>query len=322
MSAVVLVTGGNGVIGSWVCHELARRGATTVVLDRAPRPAVSFPDAPPPTAIEGDLRDSDLLRETMAAHGVDRVLHLGGIVGEPAERDPTLAIEVNAVATARLLDLAAAAGVARVVAMSTKGVLGPLPARFLHPIYEPVPVDHPPSPRSIYETSKLVVERLVVRAREAGRSVAAVRLATTWGPGKSSLTHAGYSLHSDVVAAAAEGRSSRLDVHPDQGYDLVYYADVAAGLAAAMLSPAALRSPVYHLGSGRIVTMGAFAAAVEAAFPGVRVELGERFSSGRSCRLDIEPAAADFEYRPAWGLARALADVRRRSQEVASPPVS
>jgi nucleoside-diphosphate-sugar epimerase len=241
------------------------------------------------------------------------VLHLGAIVGEPAEADPALALEVNAVATARLLDLAAARGVSRVVAMSTKGVLGPLDARYLHPSYEPVPVDLAPAPRSVYETTKLVVERLIARARERGLDAAAVRLATTWGPGKSGATHAGFSVHSDVVAAVAAGGSARLDAHPEQGYDLVYYADVAAGLAAACLAARPLARPVYHLGSGRIVTAREFAAAVESAFPGARVELGTRFPPGQNCLLDVGPAAEDFDYRPAWPLARALQAVARRA---------
>ena len=314
MTGAVLVTGGHGVIGSWVCRELALRGADAVAFDLAPAPAVSFADASPPSAVIGDLRDQELLRSTVVRFGVRRLLHLGALVGEPCERGPALALEVNALATACLLALAETAGVERVVAMSTKGVLGPLDARYLHPAYEPVPVDLPPAPRSIYETTKLVVEQLVARSRALGRlDAAAVRLATTWGPGKSGASHAGFSAHSDVVAAAAEGRRTRLDAHPDQGYDLLYYADVAAGLVSAVLTKEPLARPVYHLGSGRIVTARAFASAVEAAFPGVTVELGDRFPPGRNCVLDIGPAAVDFGYRPAWPLDRAIADVRARS---------
>lgn len=310
MTDAVLVTGGHGVIGSWVCRELARAGARAVAFDQAPRPAVAFADAAAPEGVVGDLRDEALLREVLAGRSIGRVIHLGAIVGEPAERDPARAIEINAVATARLLDAAVARGLERVIAMSTKGVLGRLAGRYLHPVYDPVPVDLPPAPRSIYETTKLVVERLVDRSRTLGLQAAAVRLATTWGPGKSGASHAGFSIHSDVVAAAVAGRSSRLDVHPDQGYDLLYYADVAAGLVAACLAPGELRSSVYHLGSGRVVTMGDFAAAVGSAFPGVTVELGERFPGGRNCLLDIGPASADFGYLPAWDVPAALDDVR------------
>ena len=313
MNAAVLVTGGHGVIGSWVCRELAVRGVEAVVLDVAETPAVAFPDVSPPPFVVGDVRDSTVLQAVFAAHPIGRVLHLAAIVGEPCERDPVMALEVNSVATARVLEAAAVAGAGRVIAMSTKGTLGPLDARYLHPVYEPVPVDLTPAPQSIYETSKLVVERLVTRARaRLDLEAAAVRLATTWGPGKSGASHGAFSAHSDVVAAAAAGRSTRLDAHPDQGFDLVYYADIAAGLVAAALSDAPLRRPVYHIGSGRIVTAAAFAAGVETTFPGIRIELGERFPATRNCLLDLGPAREDFGYEPAWDLTRALADARNR----------
>jgi nucleoside-diphosphate-sugar epimerase len=176
-----------------------------------------------------------------------------------------------------------------------------------------VPVDLTPAPQSIYETSKHVVERLVVRARaRLDLEAAAMRLATTWGPGKSGASHGAFSAHSDVVAAAAAGRSTRLDAPPDQGFDLVYYADIAAGLVAAALSEAPLRRPVYHIGSGRIVTAAQFAAGVEAMFPGVRVDVGDRFPATRNCLLDVGPAREDFGYEPAWDLAKALSDARSR----------
>jgi nucleoside-diphosphate-sugar epimerase len=227
-----------------------------------------------------------------------------------AGRDPALAIEVNSLATARLLDLAAKMALRRVVALSTKGVLGPLDARYLHPRYEPVPADLPPSPRSVYESTKYLVEVAAGIHRRRGADVACVRLASTWGPGKSAVSHGAFGLHSEVVAAALRGESSRLDIHPEQGYDLVYYADVAAGLAGLVAAPGPLPSPVYHLGSGRITTVGEFAAAVEAVFPGARVTTGATFPGGRSCLMDISLAAREAGYAPAWDVRRALEDIR------------
>jgi UDP-glucose 4-epimerase len=280
---------------------------------------VTFPDSPAASFESGDLRDEGLIPRILREHEVTRVLHLAALVGARAEDDPVAAVEVNAMATARLLRDARAAGVHRVVAMSTKGVLGPLPERYLHPTYQPVPVDHPPNPRTIYETTKLVVERLVAASRAGGLEACAMRLATTWGPGKTGTTHEGFSLHSDIASAAARGESVELDVHPDQGFDLVYYADVAAGLAAAALDAIELRSTVYHLGSGRLTTMSAFAHDVQSAFPGVTVRLGDRFPPGRNCLLDIGEAQRDLDYRPAWDIGRALGDIRRSSSATVRP---
>jgi UDP-glucose 4-epimerase len=306
----VLVTGGHGTMGPWVCRELARRGARVVVLDLLAEPRFVLPGFAADVVVVGDIRDTDLVRRTLAGEGVTRVIHLAAMVGEPCEADPVRAFEINVIATARLIELAATAGIRRLTANSTKGVLGPMPARFTHPTYDLVPVDHPPSPRQIYEVTKLAVERLVVAARGRGLSATAVRLSTTWGPGKSGATHAGLSFHSDLVTAARGGGEIAVDVHPDQAFDLVYYADIGTGIAAACLADGPLRSPVYHIGGGRLTTMAAFASALERTFPGCHLTLGDRFPPARNVLLDIGPARADFGYEPGYDVVAALAEMR------------
>jgi nucleoside-diphosphate-sugar epimerase len=309
---VVLVTGAQGAIGSWCVPELLARGCRVIRLDRAERAVTPFPEHDRAALVVADVRDTDQVRDLLARERVSHVLHLAAIVGDPCEADPPTAIEVNGLASARVIEAAGAAGVGRVVAMSTKGVLGPLAARYLHPAYEPVPVDHAPSPRSAYEASKYLVEVAVHAARrERGAgAAAAVRLGTTWGPGKTIASHGAFGFHSDIAAAVLRGESRHIDLDPSQGHDLVFYADIAAGLADLLLAPSPLPEPVYHLGSGRITTIGEFAAALEAASPGVRVTTGDRLAGGRSCLMDIAPARRDAGYAPAWDVPRALARMR------------
>ncbi len=264
--------------------------------------------------VVGDIRDTTLVRDTLREQQITRVVHLAALVGQPCEVDPVLAFEVNVIATQRLIEAAEAAGVRRLVANSTKGVLGPVPARYLHPDYDPVPVDYPPSPLQIYEVTKLTVERLIVGARGRGLSAAALRFSTTWGPGKSGDTHAGLSFHSDLVTAARNGGEIAVDVHPDQGFDLIYYADVGAGIAAAALADRPLAAPVYHVGAGRITRMAEFAAALEAVFPGCRITMGDRFPPGRNVLLDIEQARGDLGYEPRFDVAAALADMSQLNE--------
>lgn len=319
MTPIVLVTGGHGSMGPWVVRALHERGARVVVLDLLDRPRSGLGEAAaePDASVTGDVRDTDLIAATLRDHGISHVVHLAAVVGEECERDPVTAFEVNTIATARLIAVAEAAGLTRLVANSTKGVLGPLPARYLHPRYEPVPIDHPPSPRQIYEVSKLGVERLVAAARTRGLSAAALRFTTTWGPGKSAATHAGLSFHSDLVAAAVAGGELAVDIHPEQGFDLVYYADVGAAIAAAALADRPLTSHVYHVGAGRITRMSDLAIALETAFPGCRVSLGERFPPGRNVLFDITPAWRDLGYEPAYDVPAALADIAARAMTVA-----
>jgi UDP-glucose 4-epimerase len=305
----ILVTGAHGAIGSWVVRELIRRGLRVVGLDAAAEPTMPFPELAAATTIEADIRDTPGLAAVIRDHRVDRIIHLAAIV--LADRDPGLAIEVNSAASARLFEAAFGHDVERVVAMSTKGIFGPLEPRYLHPTYEPVPVDHPPSPRGVYDSTKYLVEVAAEHHRLAGADIVVTRLASTFGPGKTSASHGAVGAHGDVLAAALRGESSRLDLHPDQGHDLVYYADVAAGLADLVLADGRLPSSAYHIGSGRITTVASFAAAVEGAFPGVRVETGERLAARRACLLDISETTRDAGYRPGFDIRRALEDVRQ-----------
>jgi UDP-glucose 4-epimerase len=305
----VLVTGGNGVIGAWTVRELASRGVETVVLDRVATPTLAFPEvAARPTIVVGDVRDAALVSSVLRDHAITHVIHLAAIIGEACDDDPTEAIAINSVGSAVVFEEAAAAGVRRVVANSTKGVLGPLEARYLHPTYEPVPPTHAPSPRNLYEASKYLVEPLVAHWRGQGLSAAAMRLSTTWGPGKSGATHGAFGFHSDIVTRAVTGEPSPLDTSPDQGFDLIYYPDIASGIVAATLADGELRQPVYHLGAGRITTMGSFADAVRAACPGAEITLGSKLSAGRNCLLDIAASTVDFGYTPEWPAEAAVRD--------------
>ena len=322
MTPTVLVTGGHGTMGPWAVRALHERGARVAALDLldAPRSSLGEASAVPDESIVGDVRDTAVVRAALRGHAVSHVVHLAAIVGEDCERDPVTALEVNTIATARLIEAAERAGVVRLVANSTKGALGPLPDRYLHPTYDPVPIEHPPSPRQIYEVSKLGVERLVAAARSRGLSATTLRFTTTWGPGKSGATHAGLSFHSDLVAAAMAGAEIAVDVHPDQGFDLIYYADVGAAIAAAALAEGPLTSHVYHLGAGRLTRMREFAAALEAAFPGCQVTMGERFPPGRNVRFDIEAARRDLGYEPAFDVTAALADYAARAGSMRPTP--
>jgi len=79
----VLVTGGAGYIGCLIVEELINRGHLPVVLDTlnwGRESLKSFMNGI--TLIEGDCRSSkDLI---YALENVDAVIHLAGIVGEPA----------------------------------------------------------------------------------------------------------------------------------------------------------------------------------------------------------------------------------------------
>lgn len=93
----VLITGGAGYVGSLLVPELMQRGHEVRVLDNLMYGQLSllhcFIDGRF-EFIRGDIRNKDVVRK--AVQGVDRIVHLAAIVGEPAcRKNERLAWEVN-----------------------------------------------------------------------------------------------------------------------------------------------------------------------------------------------------------------------------------
>lgn len=106
----VLVTGATGIVGSWLCDELVRRGAHVValVLDDDPRSRFYTSRTYQRCAIvRGDLARVEDCSRAINVHDCDVVFHLGAqtIVGT-ALRDPLECFESNIRGTYNLLEAA------------------------------------------------------------------------------------------------------------------------------------------------------------------------------------------------------------------------
>jgi len=146
---VAVVTGASGRVGNAVAEALDAAGWKVRGVDRAPGRW---------TSVVGDLRDKQVRRAAVRA--ADVVIHAAalhaphiGLVDDGEFR------AVNVGATAALLDDARAAGVRRVVYISSTSVYGDA----LVPTDRAVWVDEnlPPRPRDIYDETKLAAEELV-----------------------------------------------------------------------------------------------------------------------------------------------------------------
>ena len=105
-----LVTGATGIVGSWLCQELAARGADVValVLDSDPRSRFFAESIDRSGAIvDGDLSDFNACMRAINVHEIQTVFHLGAqtIVGA-ALRDPLECFESNIRGTYNLLEAA------------------------------------------------------------------------------------------------------------------------------------------------------------------------------------------------------------------------
>jgi nucleoside-diphosphate-sugar epimerase len=173
-----LVTGGAGYVGSLVVDELLARGAPVRVLDTLlhgsvpsllgawGRPGFEF--------VRGDVRDPQIRRAALA--GVDSVVHLAAIVGDPAcARRPELAQEVNLDATRALLADCERLGVRRMVFASTCSNYGKMPGGVL------ATEEFELRPVSLYARTKVAAELDVLARGRNGLETCCLRFATVYG---------------------------------------------------------------------------------------------------------------------------------------------
>ncbi|MFG3493263.1 NAD-dependent epimerase/dehydratase family protein [Streptomyces sp. NPDC047972] len=129
MAPNLLITGATGFIGSRVAAAAAsaREPAGVRLLVRRPPTGPGESARPRTETVLGDLRDPASLRRACA--GIDVVVHCASMIGG----DPEEARAVNDAGTRALVEAATAAGVTRVVSLSTASVHGRGPFRAAAP---------------------------------------------------------------------------------------------------------------------------------------------------------------------------------------------
>jgi nucleoside-diphosphate-sugar epimerase len=175
----VLITGGAGYIGSMLAPMLLSNGHEVRVLDNLLHTGRSILGVWAHPLFEfrhADVRDKEIVRD--ALEGVDAVVHLAAIVGDPAcARNPELARSVNLEASLHLLDESRKRGVSRFVFASTCSNYGKMadPTQSLDETSELRPV-------SLYAETKVSVERAILDAPQVDGFIAtALRFATVFG---------------------------------------------------------------------------------------------------------------------------------------------
>jgi nucleoside-diphosphate-sugar epimerase len=181
MSSQTLVTGGSGYIGGMLVQELLAGGRRVRVLDsllHGQEEIAAEQERAGVQVIRGDVRDHEARRRALA--GVQEVVHLAAIVGDPAcARDPALSDEVNVQATRALVADANAAGVQRLVFASTCSNYG----RMADPT-APIDEEGELRPVSLYAEQKVAMERLILGGGGDGMRATCLRFATVYGVGR------------------------------------------------------------------------------------------------------------------------------------------
>jgi NAD dependent epimerase/dehydratase len=235
----VLVTGGEGFIGSHLVEGLLSAGAEVRVLSYynafGNRGWLDTLDLDV-EVLPGDVRDAD--RVTQAVQGRDVVFHLAAQIAIPYSYvNPRDSFETNVLGTLNVAESARAAGVQHVVHTSTSEVYGT--ARMI-----PITVDHPLEPGSPYAASKVGADKLMESYRCAYElPVVVLRPFNTYGPFQSAR-----AVIPTIISQALDGGELMLgSLEPRR--DLLYVDDTVAAFLAAATSPDAPGRTI-HIGTG------------------------------------------------------------------------
>ena len=176
------MTGGSGYIGALLVRELLEAGHEVRVLDsllHGQEDIAAEQEAAGVKVVRGDIRDAEARAEALA--GIESVVHLAAIVGDPAcALDPEVSDDVNVKATESLVADAGTAGVQKLVFASTCSNYG----RMADPTV-PITEDGELAPVSLYAEQKVGMEKLILGgAGESGLKPTCLRFATVYGVGR------------------------------------------------------------------------------------------------------------------------------------------
>jgi dTDP-L-rhamnose 4-epimerase len=345
MTALSLITGGAGFIGSHLADRLLARGHRVRVLDNLIEQVHGELRGPPDylsprvDLCVGDVRNA---RDVAAAlQGVDHVFHLAALVGvgqsmyEAAEY-----VDVNVRGTAVLMEQLAKRPVRRLVVASSMSIYGEgeyvdadgrpaaVSGRALDSIrqgrweledaagrpLQPVPTREgkPPALESVYALTKFDQERLaLIMGRAYGIPTVALRFFNVYGP-RQALSNPYTGVLAIFAARLLNDRSPMLFEDGLQRRDFVSVHDVAAACALAMEREDAV-GRVFNVASGESRSIIDVARDMASALgKDLPPDVTGKYRVGdiRHCFADISLARDQLGFEPAVTFERGIRELR------------
>jgi nucleoside-diphosphate-sugar epimerase len=290
----VLVVGGAGYIGSALLPRLLESGRRVRLLDvflYGKEPVKRWLDHPNLEVVEADYRKFDKLVEAM--QGVETVVHLGGLVGDPAcAWNEALTVEVNLTFTRVIAEIAKASGVGHFVFASTCSVYGASD--------EILDEDSELHPVSLYARSKIGSERVLKQLHGPGFQVTLLRFDTIYGI--SGRTR--FDLVVNLLTAKAHVDRGITVFGGDQWRPFVHVADAAKAVAMVLEAPRELvAGRVYNVGSDeQNATLGQVGHLINRLVPEAEYVDSGRDGDRRNYRVSFRRIREELGFHPEWTL--------------------
>lgn len=297
---LVLVTGAAGYVGVPATSALLAAGHTVRAIDSLCFGGAGLLGLYPSgrfRLVRGDIRDRALLAQ--ALDGVDAIVHLAGIVGDPAcAADPDTATEVNLAATIELRKTAEKARVGRLVFASSCSVYG-------HG-QQLADETFPARPLSLYARTKLDAEADLLAAGRVPATV--LRFATLYGL----APRMRFDLVVNTMTAHAVSNGT-VTVHaPAAWRPLIHVGDIATAITAVLdTDPSRTGGQIFNVAdrAGNYQLQDIARHVAYACGPGVRIDTTPVTSDARDYRVNGDKLTRTCGWRPRRQLDDGIAEI-------------
>jgi nucleoside-diphosphate-sugar epimerase/sorbitol-specific phosphotransferase system component IIC len=288
----VLVIGGAGYIGSALLPKLLDRGYRVRLLDLllyGTDPIQPWLDHPRLEIMQADFRQID--KVVSALRDVDAVIHLGGLVGDPAcALDEELTIDINLMATRMIAEVAKGSGVGHFIFASTCSVYG----ASIHKLDERSELN----PVSLYARSKIASEKVLLKMADERFAPVMLRFGTIYG--LSGRTR--FDLVINLLTAKGLVDKEITIFGGDQWRPFVHVDDAALAILTTLEAPLNLvRNQVFNIGSNeQNYTITQVGQMIKAYLPDAMIVSRGEDADKRNYWVSFNKVRDTLGFRPRW----------------------
>ena len=277
----VLVTGGGGYIGSVLVRMLLDHGYKVRILDKfifGIEPIADILNNPDLEVIIGDICKMDDLKK--AVKGVNHVVHLAAIVGDPAcSVKADVAVETNFLSTIRLARLARDYEIKKFIFASTCSVYGASGDKMIDE-------NSPTNPVSLYAETKLDAEKELIALLDKKPILTILRFGTAYGLSPRMR----FDLVINYLTKKALQDKDIKIFGGDQWRPFVHIYDISRAIKIVLESDeSVVKDEIFNVGSTqenyKMVEIGNI---VKSVLPDTNVEIVEQIKDKRSYRVSFE----------------------------------
>jgi nucleoside-diphosphate-sugar epimerase len=297
----VLVIGGAGYIGSAAIPKLLAQGYRVRILDCflfGKEPILPYLKNSNLEVCRGDFRNVDTVVSAMK--DMDSVVHLGGLVGDPAcAVDEELTIQINLIATRMIAQVAKGNGISRFVFASSCSVYGACD--------QVLNEKSALNPVSLYARSKIASENVLLSLKDSTFEPVILRFGTIYG--LSGRTR--FDLVVNLLAAKAVVEGVITVYGRDQWRPFLHVQDAAAAVVTALSArPESVASTIFNVGCDeQNRTLGQVGELIRNMVPGSILRCTEENVDRRNYRVEFDRIREELGFQPAWTLQSGIQQV-------------